>query len=52
MTGLDLDNRQLSMYDDAKSALKKFKGGASSIVKTENKNDFDTFYTSSRRPPH
>ena len=41
MTGLDFETRQTAMYEDAKSALKKFKGGASASVV---KNEFETFY--------
>lgn len=49
MTGLDFETRQTAMYEDAKSALKKFKGGASASVV---KNEFETFYTHSHRRPY
>lgn len=54
MTGLDLE-KQGEMYKDAKAALKKFKGGANSISKTEVKEEYDTFFAKpdyQRRPPY
>ena len=49
MTGLDFEERESSMYDDAKSALKKFKGGANASVA---KHEFETFYTNPNRRPY